>query len=348
MYPQREAAVVSCCFLLLYCEVDPTIKISPTSRIPVDKAVTAMKKYISNPGHVVIIIRKTKEFIDKEMISVETVRRIHDLLTKTTAEQVKTVEKTLTGFAIYELIVFSVMYYQGYAKKHYNVDILDKNFLCGDSNLKVKNKKTEDGRKSFESFEIDLQKEENKEIKKIEKPTSAIPKPKPNISPLRSSQTQKSLKLQSSSPKKGVPTKSPQKLQQESHNKNVFKPDEKSPIKKNALEIKKNSSENKKNSSENKKNSSETKKNSSETKKSPVNKASSKLILNNSRFSNSPPSSQRDVLEEMQYHKFVEEKFRHFFVDKLKIETEKLLKSGLDRQDIKIVNEMKAAKNRVE
>ena len=93
----------------------------------------------------------------------------------------------------------------------------------------------------------------------------------------------------------------------------MFKPDEKSPIKKNALEIKKNSSENKKNSSENKKNFSETKKNSSETKKSPVNKASSKLILNNSRFSNSPPSSQRVFISRLESIRIYENVYR--FVD---------------------------------
>jgi hypothetical protein len=123
--PQREAAVISCAFLLLYCEIDLSLRILPTARIPADKAVSSMKIYLNNPGYVVTIIRKTKEYIDNEQISVETVRRIHDLLQKVTVEQVKNMDKTLTGFAIYELVYFAVKYYYEYAKEHYKIDIFE-------------------------------------------------------------------------------------------------------------------------------------------------------------------------------------------------------------------------------
>lgn len=123
--PQREAAVISCSFILLYCEVDGSLKILPTARIPADKAVNSMKLYLNNPGYVVTVIRKTKEYIENEQISVETVRRINDLLEKVTVEQVKNMDKTLTGFAIYELILYAVKYYQAYAKDNYKIDIFD-------------------------------------------------------------------------------------------------------------------------------------------------------------------------------------------------------------------------------
>ena len=125
--PQREAAVISCAFLLLYCEIDMTLRILPSARIPADKAVGSMKMYLNNPGYVVTIIRKTKDYIENEQISVETVRRIHDLLQKVTVEQVKNMDKTLTGFAIYELVFYAVKYYHEYAKEHYKVDIFEEN-----------------------------------------------------------------------------------------------------------------------------------------------------------------------------------------------------------------------------
>jgi len=123
--PQREAAVISCSFLLLYCEVDGSLKILPTARIPADKAVNSMKNYLNNPGYVVTIIRKTKEYIENEQISVETIRRINDLIGKITVEQVKNMDKTLTGFAIYELVLYAVRYYQEYAKDNYKIDIFE-------------------------------------------------------------------------------------------------------------------------------------------------------------------------------------------------------------------------------
>jgi hypothetical protein len=123
---QREAVALSCGFLLLYCEVDNTIRVSRNNRIPADKVVNVMKEYINNPGHVVTIIRKTKEYLDKEMVSVEIIRRIHDLLETVTAEEVKNMDKTMTGFTIYELVVFAVRYYHEYAIEHYKIDIFNR------------------------------------------------------------------------------------------------------------------------------------------------------------------------------------------------------------------------------
>ena len=51
------------------------------------------------------------------MISVGSVRKIHDLFSKITAEHVKNIDKTMTGFTIYELVLFAINYYYAYAKK---------------------------------------------------------------------------------------------------------------------------------------------------------------------------------------------------------------------------------------
>lgn len=198
--PQREAAVISCGFLLLYCEVDASLKILPTARIPADKAVNSMKTYLNNPGYVVTIIRKTKEYIENEQISVETIRRIYDLLGKVTVEQVKNMDKTLTGFAIYELVLYAVRYYQVYAKDNYKIDIFEEpeERLFGSDE------------KSKESFEKSPFREEEK--------ISVEPDSGPRIktskiiakSPEKPKIPEKNLKVSVKSPEK--PLRSPEKI----------------------------------------------------------------------------------------------------------------------------------------
>ena len=431
--PQREAAVISCGFLLLYCEVDPTLKISPTARIPIDKAIGAMKNYIANPGHVVTILRKTKEYIDKEMISVETIRRINELVSKITVEQVKNVDKTLTGLVIYELIVFAVKYYQGYAKEHYNIDIFEKVHEGSEGDtVNVKENSVEVS--LINNFEQNLEKADNKvnfsermqdqefsfpkrsnpsinieenskelaEVirgREVRPSTSAISQkmpqtsPKKPIKPKKKSQTlvesspkkkslntseqfmqpslknifkpvpsptrskvitspsnppqlKKPLNPQQFSPEKTSPGKFspektlPEKLPPEraSPFKTAAKPQIDSPIMVSSKPLDKNIFAAKKIISS-------SSKPSNSNKTTPVR---SRKNLGNIRSSDPSPMNHRDVLEEMQYQQFIEEKFRHFLIDKLQKETEKLLKNGIDRSDIKFVNEIKASKNKIE
>lgn len=124
--PQKEAGIICCGFLLLYCEVDPTIKVSPLVRLKFDKAVSLIKKYIANPGYVVTVIRKTKDYIEKELISIETIRRIHDMLGRVTIEEIRNMDRTMTGYVLYELLVYAVKYYEKFAREKYNVEIYTK------------------------------------------------------------------------------------------------------------------------------------------------------------------------------------------------------------------------------
>lgn len=422
--PQREAAVISCGFLLLYCEVDPTLKISPTARIPIDKAIGVMKNYIANPGYVVTILRKTKEYIDKEMISVETIRRINDLLSKITVEQVKNVDRTLTGLAIYELIIFAVKYYQGYAKEHYNIDIFEKAGFEGSESdsitaketplevnhvnnfeprpEKIANKLNLSERMQDQEFNIPTRSnpgvttEENskKSIgiipgREVRSSASATSHKKLQISPNKpSNPKKKSQTLDETSPKKKLLNTSEQSMQPSL--KNIFKPVP-SPTRpkvfapsssipsqvKKPLNPKLASPEKilpEKFSPEKVNSFKSTVKIEADSpitvSSKPLDKniiAAKKLIISNSKLSNSnkttpvrsrknlmnprssdpSPINHRDVLEEMQYQQFIEEKFRHFLIDKLQKETEKLLKNGLDRNDIKIVNEIKASKSKM-
>ena len=422
--PQREAAVISCGFLLLYCEVDPTLKISPTARIPIDKAIGVMKNYIANPGYVVTILRKTKEYLDKEMISVETIRRSNDLLSKITVEQVKNVDRTLTGLAIYELIIFAVKYYQGYAKEHYNIDIFEKAGFEGSESdsitaketplevnhvnnfeprpEKIANKLNLSERMQDQEFNIPTRSnpgvttEENskKSIgiipgREVRSSASATSHKKLQISPNKpSNPKKKSQTLDETSPKKKLLNTSEQSMQPSL--KNIFKPVP-SPTRpkvfapsssipsqvKKPLNPKLASPEKilpEKFSPEKVNSFKSTVKIEADSpitvSSKPLDKniiAAKKLIISNSKLSNSnkttpvrsrknlmnprssdpSPINHRDVLEEMQYQQFIEEKFRHFLIDKLQKETEKLLKNGLDRNDIKIVNEIKASKSKM-
>lgn len=332
--PQREAAVISCAFLLLYCEVDNSLKISPCSRIPIDKAIVAMRNYLANPGHVVTIVRKTKEYVDKEMISVETFQRIHDLLSKVTVEQVKSVDKTLTGLAIYELIVFAVKYFEVYAQEHYklNVFAIENN---GDGNRKpgilnevladrggrtlrmsepkspitpiIKKEKFVPGRKSIEISKKKIGnpglKSRNMEpcsTQKIIKPHSASPTKKK----LLNSTSRGSSPFQGSGIKIEDPTI-----------KVIQKPLDKSLLVAKQIIT--------------------TTPKSSSNRTTPV----------RTRKNNEPDNNRaRDVLEEMQYQQFIEEKFRHFLVDKLKKESENF--RGLEKSEIKIAVEVHAVKNK--
>jgi hypothetical protein len=124
--PQKEAEVICYCFLMLYSEIDRSIKVSPVIKSNFDKPTDIMKSYLNNPGYVVTIIRHTKDYIDKELISVPVIKRIFGFLEKVTIERIRNSDKTLTGFVIYELVFYAVMYYSFIYKQKHGNDLFEK------------------------------------------------------------------------------------------------------------------------------------------------------------------------------------------------------------------------------
>lgn len=124
--PQKEAEVICYCFLLLYSEIDRTIKVSPVIKSKFDKPTDIMKNYLNNPGNVVTIIRHTKDYIQRELISVQTIKKIFSFLEKITIERIRSCDKTLTGYVLYELVFYSVMYYAFHYKQQHGIDLFDK------------------------------------------------------------------------------------------------------------------------------------------------------------------------------------------------------------------------------
>ncbi|OMJ95901.1 hypothetical protein SteCoe_626 [Stentor coeruleus] len=365
--PQREAAVISCSFLLFYCEVDSTIKISPTAKIPADKAVDVMRNYINNPGHVVTIIRKTREYVDKEMISVETARRINDLLEKITVEQVKNMDKTLTGFVIYDLVYFSIKYFEAYAKEHYKINVFEKvqveeqskiqeirspqELTQSEIEIKNSNSYVESGspkKPQTKSPEKPLR--TNRLIEKKQPlPQQSPPQPKSKIATPASSRISLTPKIpaESSPFKKPLDTRIKTNLSNSPSKKNLSN----SPSKANL-----SNSPSKANLSNTPSKTNIKTPNCSifspavQYDKKGFSGCSSNRVRSSqgSRISEpSPTANKRDFLEEMQYQQFVDEKFRHFLIDKLKQETEKLLGKGFEIRDIKVVNEASANRNRI-
>lgn len=86
-----------------------------------------MYRYCRNPGHVVQIIRKTHTFLDNELVSLRICRELNDLLIKTPPELLACIDKTMTGFLIWDLIRYALEYYRTYAIFHYKLDIYDHN-----------------------------------------------------------------------------------------------------------------------------------------------------------------------------------------------------------------------------
>lgn len=124
--PQKEAEVICYCFLLLYSEIDRSIRISPVIKSKFDKPTDIMKSYLNNPGNVVTIIRHTKDYIQRELISVAVIKKIFSFLEKITIERIRNCDKTLTGYALYELVFYSVMYYAFLFRQKHGCDLFDK------------------------------------------------------------------------------------------------------------------------------------------------------------------------------------------------------------------------------
>lgn len=86
-----------------------------------------MYRYCRNPGHVVQTIRKTATYLDSELLSVRLCREINELQSKTPPELLACIDKTMTGFILWDLIRYSIEYYRTYALYHYKFDIFDSN-----------------------------------------------------------------------------------------------------------------------------------------------------------------------------------------------------------------------------
>jgi hypothetical protein len=122
--PAKEIEVVCYGFLKFYCEIDPTIP-----RPGYEDPMLAMSRFSRNPGHVVQMIRKTKSYLDEEMISLRIAREVNRLIQKTPPEVLTCVDKTLTGFIIWDLVRYSLEYYRTYGLFHYKLDIFESNLI---------------------------------------------------------------------------------------------------------------------------------------------------------------------------------------------------------------------------
>lgn len=91
--------------------------------------VAAMYRYARNPGHVVQTIRKTLNFLESESISLKNAREVHEILLQYPPEVIGCVDKTMSGYLIWDLIRYSLDYYQVYGLYHYNVDIFQKDLI---------------------------------------------------------------------------------------------------------------------------------------------------------------------------------------------------------------------------
>ena len=94
--------------------------------------IAGMHKYTRNPGHVVQIVRKTIVFLQGEMISLRVVREINEIMQKISPEIVSCIDKTMSGFIMWDLIRHSLDFYRLYGLYHYNLDIFEKDLVIDD------------------------------------------------------------------------------------------------------------------------------------------------------------------------------------------------------------------------
>lgn len=122
--PIREFEKVSLGFLKFYCEVDPVIH-----NVTFEDPVAAMYRYTRNPGHIVQTVRKTVAFLESELISIRNAREIHEIMQDYPPEVIGCVDKTMSGYVIWDLIRYSLDYYRIYGLFHYNIDIFQKDLI---------------------------------------------------------------------------------------------------------------------------------------------------------------------------------------------------------------------------
>ncbi|OMJ78041.1 hypothetical protein SteCoe_22242 [Stentor coeruleus] len=128
--PIKEFERVCYGFIRFYFEVDPLLK-----GMAFEDPVAAMYRYARNPGHVVQTIRKTLSFLESESISLKNAREVHEIVHQYPPEVIGCVDKTMSGYVIWDLIRCSLDYYQVYGLHHYNVDIFQKDLILDDHTL---------------------------------------------------------------------------------------------------------------------------------------------------------------------------------------------------------------------
>jgi len=116
--------VVCCGFLRFFADIDLVIQ-----RPGIEDPVVAMMKYARNPGHVVQVVRKVRSCLESELVSLRTVREVRNLILKTPPELIACVDKTLTGFILWDLVRVALEYYRAYGLFHYKIDIFDKDLV---------------------------------------------------------------------------------------------------------------------------------------------------------------------------------------------------------------------------
>ena len=93
--------------------------------------ILAMSRYTRNPGHIVQMIRKTKSYLDEEMISLRAAREVYNLIYKMPPELLAYIDKTLTSFIIWDLVRYALDYYRAYGLFHYKIEIFQKLLIEG-------------------------------------------------------------------------------------------------------------------------------------------------------------------------------------------------------------------------
>lgn len=131
----HNAEIGTVCFGILkfYSEVDPVIK-----KLSLEDPKGAMDSYCKNPGHVVQVLRKTFVYLNGEMISLRIIREVNEIMQKISPEVVSCIDKTMSGFVIWDLIRSSIDYYRAYGFYHYRIDIFDKNLVIDETYTNAK------------------------------------------------------------------------------------------------------------------------------------------------------------------------------------------------------------------
>ena len=128
----KELESVCFGFLKFYAEVDSLIP-----NINFEEPIIAMFNYTRNPGHVVQVIRKTVVYLEGEMIPLKVAREINEIMQKVSPEVVGSIDKTMSGYLIWDLIRYSLDYYRNYGMHHYSIDIFQKELLVDERDINL-------------------------------------------------------------------------------------------------------------------------------------------------------------------------------------------------------------------
>ena len=128
----RELEKVCYGFLKFYSEVDGSVP-----NINFEEPVAAMYNYTRNPGHVVQIVRRTVAYLEGEMIHLKIAREINEIMQKISPEVIGSIDKTMSGYVIWDLIRYALEYYKNYGMHHYNIDIFEKDLIVDEHEISV-------------------------------------------------------------------------------------------------------------------------------------------------------------------------------------------------------------------